>query len=158
VLTQENRVISINILLHSLDAMSISLHSHEKFKIVTAQGNDSGPRFLGFPEGKLRKMVGSSNTVAGFLRLWLFLTGTERIQPLDMIIVLLLPPSYHFPEFSCQIRPVRFHLGAEKKRENSFCYLRETIRSSYHGFRQKLREKHLFKKRATQSLYDQSSH
>jgi hypothetical protein len=33
------------------------------------------------------------------------------VKPPDMITVLLLPPSYHFPEFSRWNRLVRFHLG-----------------------------------------------
>jgi len=41
--------------------------------------------------------------VAGFLRLWLVLAGIGRIPPPDMITVLLLPISYHFP--ACTLSP-----------------------------------------------------
>ncbi len=61
---------------------------------------------------KLRKMVGRwLHPVAGFLRLWFVQVWTRRIPPSGMITVLLLPLSYHLPEFYRRVHPVHFHLG-----------------------------------------------
>jgi hypothetical protein len=51
------------------------------------------------------------------------LAATGKIPPPDMITVLLLPPSYHFPEFSGRKWPVRFHLGSKEKEKFSYTYL-----------------------------------
>jgi hypothetical protein len=95
---------------------------------TTTEDNHFGIRFPRFPAGTRRKVaVFGGNTpengrkveagirwsylAVGFSRLWLISTGTCGIPQAELIIVFLLPPSYHFPEFSLRNRSVPFHLG-----------------------------------------------
>ncbi len=85
------------------------------------------------------------------------LDGTRRISPPDIIIVLLFPPSYHFPEFSHRKQRLsrRFLPEIQGIRGENHCpgfYMILQMCFYYHLFQYMLLHQMIQQKTASQSL------
>ncbi len=81
----------------------------ENFSLGRAGSREKTPKNGRKMEAAIRRPY----PVAGFSRLWSVLAEAGRRPPSDMITVLLLPPCYHFPDFSHRKRQLSHRFLAE---------------------------------------------